>query len=575
MSIPEIVEVEVATAPDVIEVVQEGLPGLPGTDGEDGVSVTGAAIDGSGHLILSLSAGGPIDVGVVVGANGDDGEDGADGVSIVGAAVDGSGHLILTLSTGGTVDAGLVKGADGIDGTDGNDGNDGANGVSIVGATVDGAYHLILTLSNGSEIDAGYVRGASGSGSGDVTGPVSSAAGNFASFADVTGKELADSGKGPADFATAAQGTKADSALQSIVAGDNVSVDATDPLNPVIGAAGDMEKAAYDTNADGKVNAADTADSAPWGGITGKPTTLSGYGITDAATSTQGGKADTAVQPGDLGSAAALNAGTASGQVPVLDGDGLLPTSILPPLAITDTYPAADEAAMLALDAQKGDIAIRADLSKSFILAAAPASTLGNWLELKAPAGGVSSVNGRTGAVTGLAEASDVSAALAGKADKATTYTISETDDLLADKADAAALDDYATLTGAQTLEDKTLGSPTINSATFNNGYTEESYTANTGTAYTIDLANGTFARLTLTGNCTYTFPAAGAGKSFALFQTQNGTGSRTVTWPASVKWPGGTAPTLTSTANKGDLFAFTSDGTNWYGRVIAKNYTP
>lgn len=41
-----------------------------------------------------------------------------------------------------------------------------------------------------------------------------------------------------ADFATAAQGTKADTALQSVVAGANVSVDATDPQNPIISASG-------------------------------------------------------------------------------------------------------------------------------------------------------------------------------------------------------------------------------------------------------------------------------------------------------------------------------------------------
>lgn len=46
---------------------------------------------------------------------------------------------------------------------------------------------------------------------------------------------------------------------------------------------GDMLKSVYDTNNDGKVNSADVADAVPFSGITGKPTTLSGYGITDAA----------------------------------------------------------------------------------------------------------------------------------------------------------------------------------------------------------------------------------------------------------------------------------------------------
>jgi hypothetical protein len=98
--------------------------------------------------------------------------------------------------------------------------------------------------------------------------------------------------------------------------------------------------------------------------------------------------------------------------------------------------------------------------------------------------------------------------------------------------------------------------------------------TANTGTAYTINISNGTVQILTLTGNCTFTFPTATAGESFILLLKQDGTGSRTVTWPGTVKWPGGTAPTITSTASKLDKYIFTSDGTNWYGSDAGKNYT-
>jgi uncharacterized protein (AIM24 family) len=114
--------------------------------------------------------------------------------------------------------------------------------------------------------------------------------------------------------------------------------------------------------------------------------------------------------------------------------------------------------------------------------------------------------------------------------------------------------------------------SPTITNPTIT-GYTETTVTANTSTAYTIDIANGTLQILTLTGNCTYTFPTATAGKSFTLFQKQDATGSRTVTWPASVKWPANTAPTITSTASKGDKFVFTADGTYWWGSNAGQNY--
>ena len=127
----------------------------------------------------------------------------------------------------------------------------------------------------------------------------------------------------------------------------------------------------------------------------------------------------------------------------------------------------------------------------------------------------------------------------------------------------------FATLAGTETLTNKT-----IEAGTFTNGYTEEVATANTSTAYTIDLANGSVQILTLTGNCTFTFPTATAGKSFIMLLKQDGTGSRTVTWPSAVKWPSGTAPTITSTASKLDKYIFTADGTNWYGSDAGKNYT-
>lgn len=139
-----------------------------------------------------------------------------------------------------------------------------------------------------------------------------------------------------------------------------------------------------------------------------------------------------------------------------------------------------------------------------------------------------------------------------------------------------------ATMTGPSgtivgTTDTQTLSAKTIEAATFSNGYTEEVATANTGTAYTIDLANGSVQVLTLTGNCVFTFPTATAGRSFLLVLKQDGTGSRTATWPTStnpVKWPSGTNPTITATANQWDLYAFTADGTNWLGRTIAQKYS-
>ena len=132
----------------------------------------------------------------------------------------------------------------------------------------------------------------------------------------------------------------------------------------------------------------------------------------------------------------------------------------------------------------------------------------------------------------------------------------------------AVAGTDYVTPTGTETLTNKTLTNPTVTN------YVETPYVANSGTAITLALTNGTVQIITLTGNATITMPTATSGKSFLLMLKQDGTGSRTVTW-STVKWPGGTAPTITSTASKQDIFSFFADGTNWYGVTVSQNYTP
>jgi len=115
--------------------------------------------------------------------------------------------------------------------------------------------------------------------------------------------------------------------------------------------------------------------------------------------------------------------------------------------------------------------------------------------------------------------------------------------------------------------------SPTLTNPTVTN-YVETPYSANSSTAITLALTNGTVQIITLTATTTITMPTATSGKSFILLLKQDATGSRTVTW-TTVKWPGGTAPTITSTASKQDIYSFFADGTNWYGTTVGQNYTP
>lgn len=74
-------------------------------------------------------------------------------------------------------------------------------------------------------------------------------------------------------------------------------------------------------------------------------------------------------------------------------------------------------------------------------------------------------------------------------------------------------------------------------------------------------------------GNITVALSNVSSNQVFMVSITQDGTGSRTVTWFTTIKWAGGTAPTLTTTASKRDMFGFIRTGSNTYdGYVVGQN---
>jgi hypothetical protein len=86
------------------------------------------------------------------------------------------------------------------------------------------------------------------------------------------------------------------------------------------------------------------------------------------------------------------------------------------------------------------------------------------------------------------------------------------------------------------------------------------------GATITWDVPAGHHAQVTLGGNRTLAAPTnLIAGQVYTLHVVQDGTGSRTLTWNSVFKWPGGTAPTLSTGAGKRDVFVFSTDGTNLY----------
>jgi hypothetical protein len=95
-------------------------------------------------------------------------------------------------------------------------------------------------------------------------------------------------------------------------------------------------------------------------------------------------------------------------------------------------------------------------------------------------------------------------------------------------------------------------------------------YTVASATNVTVNWNNGNKQKILLETNpvnFTFTAPSAGVG-SFSLVLKQDGGGSKTVTWPASVKWPGGTAPTLSTAPNKVDIVTCIYDGTDYFCQI-------
>lgn len=120
----------------------------------------------------------------------------------------------------------------------------------------------------------------------------------------------------------------------------------------------------------------------------------SGYqGFTTAQATTIANLGSTYVQRTMMG---------ANNGVATLDANGKLELNQLPALAVVDVFPVPNQAAMLALDAERGDMAIREDLEgATFVLRQEPATALANWIQITTPGAGVKSVN-LSGGTTGL-----------------------------------------------------------------------------------------------------------------------------------------------------------------------------
>lgn len=138
----------------------QGSIGLTGPQGTAGLGIASANTNAQHHLILTMTDSSTIDAGVIpTGPTGPTGNTGATGATgpagptgsqgpvgngIASAALNGSNHLILTLTNGLTTDAGVMP-----------SGPAGPIGNGVASATINGSNHLIITLTTGTQVDAG------------------------------------------------------------------------------------------------------------------------------------------------------------------------------------------------------------------------------------------------------------------------------------------------------------------------------------------------------------------------------------------------------------------------------------
>lgn len=108
--------------------------------------------------------------------------------------------------------------------------------------------------------------------------------------------------------------------------------------------------------------------------------------------------------------------------------------------------------------------------------------------------------------------------------------------------------------------------------------YSETVETIVAATAATpLDLVAGNVKAVTLQANTTFSFVGAATSKASTLSVrvTQDAIGNRAVTWPASVRWAGGTVPNQSTGANQYDWYTFVSvDGVSWDGFRAGANFS-
>lgn len=323
---------------------------------------------------------------VTTGAAGTDAD-----VTIGGTAFNPEFNFTIPRGDTGATGATGSTGATGAQGPQGDPGPTGPTGPA--GATVDvGTTTTGAAGSNASVINSGDTT--------DAVFEFTIPRGNTGAIGPAGPQ--GDPGPTGATGATGAQGPQGDPGPTGATGPAGADGADGDPATNLVTSVAGRQGVVVLTSADvGLANVNNTADSA-------KPVSTAQQTAIDAASTTDRARANhtgtqLAATISDFNTAAdariTAQKGAASGLAP-LDSGSKIASTYLPAIAITSTSTVASQAAQLALTAQEGDVAIRSDLNQTYIHNGGSAGTMADWTLLATPTDSVTSVAGRTGAVT-------------------------------------------------------------------------------------------------------------------------------------------------------------------------------
>lgn len=196
-------------------------------------------------------------------------------------------------------------------------------------------------------------------------------------------------------------------------------------------------------------------------------------------------------------------------------------------------------------------------LSGEYSLAASTASWSTYTITLNGTTGAVSatSIDVTTAAVQGLAVSTITVSSLTATSANIPTLTATSL------SATAGTITTLTATSGSIT----TLGASTVDGKLGLKTYTETISSPTVSNTYDVGWSSSSVYHLNLSSSTTVSFSGATAGQSmtFLILQSSN---TKTITWPATVVWPSGTAPKLSTTTAKTDIISFFYDGGRYFG---------